>query len=421
MKLSEKRKLLPESKIWAEGLGEPILFKTYLEIKKSEKPSVQEVHEEELPPPIPMETDQNIQLPKLKTKKVHFHPKKMVFFLLISSVFFLLIQLNDRNKKIYIQRFTKMSMDQHQRILKDNVFEGWEKSLFFKEYLAQDYSQIWLVTSGYQNCVVEASFHSLKGKLLSLKDDEISFSSMGVLSNHVVELTSFDFTKGVRIIPGIYELDIRATHCKWDGLKPWMMNMFTQPEKDHVARIQVILFPDGHEKFHQQLENLSKKKLLIKKNEQKLHEAFWQDLAQKFQTLEAVSFQIEQHFLDFLALQPKLMKSKLGPMINEYSKKFGSFLTSFLVENEKSFKSSSSVEPSEVRNYDEIIRLTAKSIGLESMKFIEELQGISDFSSEKKLMGLSGKVKNKFSKIKREINQKLILISQDQENSQHNE
>jgi hypothetical protein len=165
MKLSEKRKLLPESKIWAEGLGEPILFKTYLEIKKSEKPSVQEVHEEELPPPIPMETDQNIQLPKLKTKKVHFHPKKMVFFLLISSVFFLLIQLNDRNKKIYIQRFTKMSMDQHQRILKDNVFEGWGKSLFFKEYLAQDYSQIWLVTSGYQNCVVEASFHTMKGKI----------------------------------------------------------------------------------------------------------------------------------------------------------------------------------------------------------------------------------------------------------------
>ena len=139
----------------------------------------------------------------------------------------------------------------------------------------------------------------------------------------------------------------------------------------------------------------------------------------KFQTLEALTSQIEQSFLDFLQTPPQLMKEQLKTLVNEYSRNFGTFLTTFVMESGKSFQASPHERLSEKRNYEEMIKQTAKSIGLESMKLIEELQEIKNFTSEKKLSGLNNKVKIKFSRIKKEISQKLIQVTQDQESLQH--
>jgi hypothetical protein len=254
---------------------------------------------------------------------------------------------------------------------------------------------------------------------LSLKNEEINFTSRGYLSHHVAEFNSFAFKKGVRVIPGVYEVDVKAMNCRWDGLWPWLMNIYNQPEKEYNARTRVVLYPDGAEKFFKILENFKKKKNHLKKREQKANEAFWQDLVLKFQTLEALTSQIEQSFLDFLQTPPQLMKGQLTTLVKEYSRNFGTFLTTFVMESGKSFQASPHERLSEKRNYEEMIKQTAKSIGLESMKLIEELQEVKSFTSEKNLTGLNNKVKIKFSRIKKEISQKLIQVTQDQESLQH--
>ena len=407
--LYDKKKFFSETKIWTEGLQEAVAFKTYLDFKKSDHKQPQEVNEDELPPPVPNE----------KIKKITINSKKLILLLFIGLIFSSLFFLKSTQEKFYFSRLNKMSPDLHQRILKENIFEGWERGIFFREYFAQDHSQIWLVSNGYQKCEVEAIFQSISGKLLSLKNEEINFTSRGYLFHHVAEFNSFAFKKGVRVIPGVYEVDVKAMNCRWDGLWPWLMNIYNQPEKEYNARTRVVLYPDGAEKFFKILENFKKKKNHLKKREQKANEAFWQDLVLKFQTLEALTSQIEQSFLDFLQTPPQLMKGQLTTLVKEYSRNFGTFLTTFVMESGKSFQASPHERLSEKRNYEEMIKQTAKSIGLESMKLIEELQEVKSFTSEKKLSGLNTKVKIKFSRIKKEISQKLIQVTQDQESLQH--
>ena len=90
-------------------------------------------------------------------------------------------------------------------------------------------------------------------------------------------------------------------------------------------------------------------------------------------------------------------------------------LTSFVVENENYFKTLDEKGSSRKRNYELMVRLTSKKIGLESMKLIEEFLSVKKTLSRKDLTTFSKKVRKKFSDLKREISEKLIQISKDQE------
>src|SRR5205085_1880228 len=116
---------------------------------------------------------------------------------------------------VYIRRVAKMSPELHQRIQRELKFDGWSKKIFFKEYVPADLSYIWLITSGFQECYVDATFSSIPGKLLSQKDDKVTFKAHGRLDNHIAEFSKFDFTTGSKIIPGLYEVDVRASECEW--------------------------------------------------------------------------------------------------------------------------------------------------------------------------------------------------------------
>jgi hypothetical protein len=316
---------------------------------------------------------------------------------------------------IKIDRLPKMAMETHSRIESENPFTTWDKKIFFKEYLPDDHSAIWLVNSGFQQCDVEASFSSLDGKLLNMGEEKVVFNSRSKLKNHIAEFTTFDFTQGNKIIPGMYELDVKATNCKWSGLIPRIMNQFSGPDKEYVAKTKVVLFSKGAEEFNKVLDNIIKKKMELELREQNQNELFWQDLQQKFETLQAVTLQIEQLILDFLRENPTRFRKDLEKMVTEYTQKYGSFLTSFVVENENYFKS---IHPdlkgaSEKRNYELLVKLTSTKIGLESMKFIEEFQGMKKNPTSKQLSQIEERVKKTYSSIKREISEKIIQVSED--------
>lgn len=422
--LMEQKKIAGEVKIWAEGLASPVTLKEALKAPVKADP-VEEIIPDLPPlpeddvPPLPIESEEKTPpLPagEVVTKKtVTISPLVFIGGAVFIMLFFVAGSLIKKYETFDIARLPKMTVNLQQRILNESSFGGWDKKIFFKEYLPDDHTQIWLVTSSFQNCSVEAAFHSIKDKMLSMKEENVVFKSKGKLDNHVVELSSFDFSSGNRIIPGLYELNVRAFDCKWDGAIPTLMNKFSGPEEEYIARTKVVLFSRGSAEFNTILDKLLKKKAEIDLREVSQNEIFWQDLQQKLETLQAVTLQIEQQLLDFLEEPPQNFKTSLKSMVDQYTRKFGAFLTSFVIENENYFKNLNreASGAAQKRNYELMVKLSSKKIGLESMKFIEEFQSLKKNPNRKDLDSYSARVRKTYSEIKRDISEKIIQVSED--------
>jgi hypothetical protein len=209
-------------------------------------------------------------------------------------------------------------------------------------------------------------------------------------------------------------MDIRASHCEWDGIVAKVMNKFSSPNDEYLARTKVVLFSKGASEFNTVLDRLIKKKLEIELREQNQNELFWQDLQQKIETLNAITLNIETHFLDFLNTGPSQFAKKFPVMKDQYTRQFGSFLSSFVIENENYFKN---LHPevkgaSQKRNYELMVRMASKKIGLESMKFIEEFEQKKK-PTKKDIASYVDRVKKVFSSIKNDLSSKIIQISED--------
>lgn len=422
--LLEKKKIAKDVNVWAEGLPGPVLLRAALNeaekkniVEEEIVPDLPPVPEAEELPPIPVVqedtpdlTPEDSGIPRAKTST----KARTWAFVGISVVLMLFFAFGSAVKNLEtfsFERVPKMTMELHKRILEENAFENWGKKIFFKEYLSDDHTHIWLVTSGFQQCQVEASFHSIKDKLLSVNDEKVTFTAKGELKNHMVELSSFEFTTGNKIIPGLYEMDVKAHDCEWSGLVPLVMNKFQGPDKDYVARTKVVLFSKGAIEFNKILDKLVQKKLAEEMEKKSKEDLFWQTIQQKFETLQAVTLQVEQMFLDFLDQKPGQFQNALKPMIDQYTRKFGSFFTSFIVDNEKYFQDLKEGD-SKKRNYELIVKLTTKKIGFESMKFIEDFQSKKN-PTIKELEKYREGVKKVFNSLKNDINQKIIQVSED--------
>src|SRR5690606_16956725 len=194
-----------------------------------------------------------------------------------------------------------------------------------------DHSMIWLVTPSYQSCEVEASFSSVPERLLSQENEEVSFKTKGKLDNHLTEFSSFDFSKGTKIVPGLYEMEVKAGNCHWSSFLAKIMNGFSEPDESYKATTKVVLFSKGAREYNTVLEKLLKKKLDKEQKIYNANELFWQDLQQKLETLQAVTLQVEQLLLDLLEKDARKFLKNLPPTVQEYTQKYGAFLTSFVV------------------------------------------------------------------------------------------
>lgn len=417
LSLAKSKSLNPATKVWAEGLPAPL---TLREVKSKESAPViaSPTEPEELPPlpeedipPIPVEEETVISKKQSKLGAYLF----LVIILLGLGGFGLYSWLKAQ-ENFQIRRYSKMSLDLFDRINREHRFQDWGKSLFFKEYVSQDLSHIWLVTSSFHSCDVSVTFNSLPDKMLSMNDEKISFQSNGRLDEHVVELTKFDFTAGSRIMPGMYEMKVLAENCHWGGLPARLANKFQAPEKKYSGVMKVILFPGGAQEFNTVLERLLRKKNELEVKNANQEELFWQGLEEKFQTLLAITLQIEQHFYDLIAKDARMFHRNLKPSIDDYTKRYGHFLTNFVVSNEAYFKELSESdlkELSQKRNYETMVRLMAKRIGFESMKYIEEMQALKK-PKRVQLNELKERMKNSYEALKSNISETIEKISEDQ-------
>lgn len=418
-----------EVKVWAEGLNSPVALKVALE-NSQEKVEIASV-EDTIPPlpALPVEEKKEDQIPPIPFEATEVQDEdrpvvsvpasRLKRWGIITAAIFLLSLFGAREwlksqETFSIRRATGMSPEIFERINKDFDFQGWKKKIFFKEYIPADMSHIWLVTSGFQNCQIEATFTSVDGKLLAVEDEKVSFKATTKLSKHIAEFSNYDFIDGNKIVPGLYEMDLKATSCEWEGLAK-LGNLFKPVDKSYSAQMKVVLYHRGSAEFNTILDKLIRKKMEIELKNQNQEDLFWQDLQQKLQTLVAISLQIEQLFLDFTEKSPAGFDNNLKTTIAKYTQNFGRFLTDFVVANEKYFEElekSQLVQMEKKRNYEKLIRLTAKNVGLESIKIIEKLQGLKK-PSAKDLGKIEGQVKKQFELLKDNLNKKIIQLTED--------
>ena len=421
-----RRKASLEIKIWAEGLTTPVLLRTA--ILNSQEINPAPVVEDEIPPPLPDLSEQagtipgfpqnealeekfpNVTTPELGIKK------KLGFIIgLLLILTFGLKEWVKSQENFTIRRAAGMDPALFKTISSDFKFEGWGKKIFFKEYVPADISRIWLVTSSFQKCQVEAQFSSVKGKLLSAKDEKIVFRAKAEIGGHIVEFSKFDFSSGSKIIPGLYEMDLKASFCSWDGLGAKLGNLFKASAPDYVTRMKIVLYHKGNVEFNSILDNLIRKKMALEVKNQNQEELFWLDIQQKLQTLLAISLQIEQLLLEFVEESPGDFKKNLKQTVDKYTRNYGRFLTEFVVANEKYFQDLRKTEISHFQkknDYEKSVRITSKNIGLESMKIIEQLQSWKN-PSKKDLVAMETKIKKQFEILKEGLNLRIIQLTED--------
>ncbi len=409
-------KLPPDIQVWREGL--PVAISLQDVLSEIDDPS------DDLPPPLPEddlpaipfeEEEELVSTPAGKGRRTPVIAAGLIVMILVFGIY----QWMSDQEKFDIRRYPKMTLEIHKKIMDNHKFEGFDKKIFFHEYASPDLTHIWLVTTGYQRCDVEAVFRSVKDRLLTMGDEEVELVTRGKLADHVAEFNVFEFRKGIRIIPGLYEMDIKAMRCEWDGIVPRIRNLFTAPEKEYEATTRVVLYPRGADEFQQVLSQLMKKKEEMKKQTEGQEQLFWEDLQMKFQTLHAIALQIEQHLLDFLDKGDRDFNRRLNVMIAQYTKKYGNALTEFVVANEGYFDGlrESDLRPLITKkDYEGMVRSASKSVGMESMKVIEKLQKMKR-PRPAEIKALRAQVLKNFEQLKNSLTKLLLDMTADRSKS----
>lgn len=442
----KNQKINSQIKIWAEGLQSEMTLEAVIHLAESEYIVVDD--NDEFPPPLPplpieeedritkfsrpdavreeieeseegeVESEDEDGPEEVEEIKRGFTLKHKILTSMTGAAILIggiLYFLQDNKREMEIYRPQGMSLKVYERVENYLQFKSWEEPLFFKEFTSDDLSVIWLASPGFQECEVTAHFKSQKDKLLSMGDEVVEFEGSGELKNHLTELKKFSFLSGKKIIPGMYDMSITARNCRWDGLTSRLMNLGRAPEENYQARMSVILYPKGVEEFREHLDKVTKKKVEKTLYEQNQAEMFWQNVQEKLQTLLAISLQVEQHFLDFLKKNERQYQGNLKAAVAEYTRKYGHFLTQFVVSNAQSFKELSQLDVKGIssrKNYELQISSAAKDLGHISMKLIEDL---NDFKNPRRadLNQFENRVKRDFAKFKENLNQKIIQVSDD--------
>jgi 23S rRNA A1618 N6-methylase RlmF len=341
---------------------------------------------------------------KIKNNRVK---KVLIFLLLLSSAILWKYQ--------YEQRFDfippeKMTLSAIENVKRDFQFEGWEKEISFKSYIAPDMTEIWLLTPSFHECEVDLSFRSLDNKLLSNQKTEIAFTSSGKLNQHLVTLSHFDFLKGNRIIPGMYEVEILGNQCKWGSLWSKMGNLFRSPALSFSSKMTLVLYSGGELAFHLALAKVMKKRLDLETKKIKKDILFFQDVIVKYQTLKAISQQIEEKFIFLIKSRADLSLLKLKDLSIDFSRNQSHFLTTFLEENERYFISLSKNLPIQLKENGDVLKQMTKLIGKISM---DNLDLLSSQVQNKKFSRtfIEKKIKSSFEQIYQNIDAKISEVS----------
>lgn len=243
---------------------------------------------------------------------------------------------------IYFSKFSRpvgMMQRDYKRMTRMLELRGPSRSLTVS--FAKDFSKLWAAINFPYDGRVMLELESVKEKVLT--SDPILVTSSAVIEDKLVEFDKFSFEKGVRLYPGYYKLHIKLLNKK--KLNFWIEKFIDLPSTFDITR-EVYIGKKTEEVFEKELTNF-----LVKRNS--VDTKFWQDLFQRYDTLRLIVSQIHADFTTVIkSNDEQTIKQNIRTFEQNYKTKYGQFLTSFVLENQSSFKS---VQSSVSRNKPQLI------------------------------------------------------------------
>lgn len=233
----------------------------------------------------------------------------------------------------------------------------------------RDYARLWMVDRSAQSCVFEIQM--LSSAENNLSGQPIALQAQSVSKMHWVVIDSWSLARGQRLWPGYYNVKIARRSCRPEGMRAW----WEKPERPISKAFSFPLAVNVTEMKNRLARMKSEKVAREKKLKETLMHG-WRDIEEKCRTLAAITLQIEAGFQPLLNREIP-WKARLKPVIDDYTLRFGGFLTNFVIKNDEDFVKIAAL-PMEEKNVllarQPVVNEKARLIGFHSMKLIEFLQ-----------------------------------------------
>lgn len=251
------------------------------------------------------------------------------------------------------------------------VFEQINRPVPIPEVVvAADYRKLWLADRSAQMCLYQVSFYSQAED--NLGGQPVSFQSEATLLQHWAMFDRLNFTEGQKLMPGRYKLSVVRQDCAPQGL----LSFWETAHPPLNLSFDVDIFHGSPEELEARMAMVTKKKEAEEKQRREVSQQAWRDVSEKLRTLSAISSQIEAGFKELLN-RKLAWKPRMKRVIDNYTMRFGGFLTNFTVKNDEDFSALASQDfPNKVElmGRQPLINAHAKRIGFVSMALIEKLQ-----------------------------------------------
>ncbi|MGK0367427.1 MAG: hypothetical protein ACI9QD_000562 [Thermoproteota archaeon] len=255
---------------------------------------------------------------------------------------------------------------------------------------AKDYSRLWVALDFPYSGNGYIKLRSLKDQTLS--DTPVDVIASGKIKSKLMELSEFRFEKGVKLYAGYYELKVNLIQKRKRSL--WLKSLFSVPQSFEIK--STVYIGKNRKSFADRLS-----KYLEKRDSADRH--FWQGLIQRFETLNMIVGQIYDDFGFVLKdLDTSEFTSKIKVFENNYKSKYGQFLTSFVLENQKSFeqvqRSDADKKGALIANHNRISSLSVE-VGEVSMDILALLEELSVNKDKKKILEIKNQLLPKLQSI----------------------
>ncbi|MCO4752831.1 MAG: DUF4339 domain-containing protein [Bacteriovoracaceae bacterium] len=291
-------------------------------------------------------------------------------------------------------RPNKMSLNDYNKLIQTAQKEGQNQ---FAIAMAGDKSGLWVATNSPFRGEVSLKLNSIDGKVLSTK--KVVAQSTGTLENRVIEFKNFEFEQGQRLVDGMYNVEIRNS----SNLEVPLVAKFSKKQQSFDFSQQMLLTSFSKEAFERALTSFEEK--------QKTNDSiFWEELLQKYQTVNAMSLKIEKAMSKIFQSDSNHWNNSIENFEKEYIRNFGNFFTSFVIQNEFAYED---LKRKEFHNKVEVVssytRLTkiAKRVGAETMRALELLKSVKDPQNGRERLEAENKIKKSFKTISTTVSERI--------------
>lgn len=392
IEMNEKGEIPGDTLIWKEGLDKPgtlndlVLeappelppekpvynpYKVLNKIKKEEAP---------LPPPPRPNAPRELRKEDFIEEEIEERPRKkrskrgpVLFVLFLLVILGVLVGMFFYSKTLE-NNFTRpagMGTSDYSRLLEVAKDQGGEVK--FAWAMARDKSKLWMAVNVPYEGAVNIKVTSAPEMILA--DEEIQASAKGQLQKGLVEFNEFQFNSGQRIVEGRYLIEVKSSELQAPLLYKLLGKKNFEFSHQDVALLSLL----GPERFAEALRK-------FKKKAQNNASLFWEELEQKYLTVRAITKSIRDSALEVFEGEGE-WQDKVKQFEQNYTQNYGSFFTSFVIQNEKSYEELEQKDfPDKVSVISYYTRLSrmAKRFGGETMNALDEMQKLSNKTPEER-------------------------------------